>query len=54
MTLAIPREKRETLLKLISAGNYQRTACRAAGVSEWAFYDWKKRGEAAQMFSLKF
>ena len=47
VSLVIPREKRETLLKLISAGNYQRTACRAAGVSEWAFYDWKKRGEAA-------
>jgi hypothetical protein len=45
--LLISREKRERVLKLISAGNYQNAACRAAGISEWAFYDWKKRGEAA-------
>ena len=46
--LLLPKEKRETLLKLISAGNYQRTACRAAGVSEWTFHDWKKKGDQAR------
>ena len=47
--LILPKEKkREMLLKLISAGNYQRTACRAAGVSEWTFHDWKKKGEQAR------
>ncbi len=46
--LQLPKEKRETLLKLISAGNYQRTACRAAGVSEWTFHDWKKKGDQAR------
>ena len=48
VSLYLPKEKRETLLKLISAGNYQRTACRAAGVSEAAFYEWKRKGEAAR------
>jgi|GEM_PF-5209004 len=46
--LILPKEKREMLLKLISAGNYQRTACRAAGVSEWTFNDWRKKGEQAR------
>ena len=46
--LLIPKQKRENLLKLIAAGNYQRTACRAAGISEWTFHEWKKRGEAAR------
>jgi len=46
--LYIPKEKREMLLKLISAGNYQRTACRAAGVSEWTFNDWRQKGEQAR------
>jgi len=45
--LSIGRDKREKVLKLISAGNYQRTACRASGISEWSFYEWKKRGDAA-------
>ena len=44
----VPREKRETLIKLISAGNYQRTACRAAGISEAQFYKWKREGEQAR------
>ena len=48
ISLYLPKEKRETLLKLISAGNYQRTACRAAGVSEATFYEWKRKGEAAR------
>ena len=48
ITLYVPREKRETLLKLISAGNYQRTACRAAGISEAQFYTWKRKGEEAR------
>lgn len=46
--LYISKDKREMLLKLISAGNYQRTACRAAGVSEWTFNDWRKKGEQAR------
>ena len=46
--LLLPKEKRETLLKLISAGNYQRTACRVAGISNWAFHDWKNKGERAR------
>jgi len=46
--LYISKEKREMLLKLISAGNYQRTACRAAGVSEWTFNDWRQKGEQAR------
>jgi len=48
ISLYVPREKRETLLKLISAGNYQRTACRAAGISEAQFYKWKREGEEAR------
>ncbi len=46
--MRIPQKKRDTLLKLISAGNYQRTACRVAGISEWAFWDWTKKGEQAR------
>ena len=48
ISLYVPREKRETLIKLISAGNYQRTACRAAGISEAQFYKWKREGEQAR------
>ena len=48
ISLYVPREKRETLLKLVSAGNYQRTACRAAGISEAQFYKWKREGEEAR------
>ena len=46
--MRVPQHKREKCLKLISAGNYQRTACRVAGISNWAFHDWKKKGEAAR------
>tara|TARA_B100001250_G_scaffold151566_2_gene130024 strand:+ start:26664 stop:27293 length:630 start_codon:yes stop_codon:yes gene_type:complete len=46
--LLIPKEKRENVLKLIAAGNYQRTACRAAGISEWTFNEWRKKGEQAR------
>ena len=33
---------------MIAAGNYQRTACRAAGISEWTFNEWRKKGEQAR------
>ena len=33
---------------MIAAGNYQRTAGRAAGISEWTFNEWRKKGEQAR------
>jgi hypothetical protein len=46
--IRVPPHKREKLLKLISAGNYQRTACRVAGISNWTFHDWKNKGDQAR------
>lgn len=46
--MRVPPQKREKLLKLISAGNYQQTACRVAGISNWTFHDWRNKGEAAR------
>jgi len=46
--MRVPPHKREKCLKLISAGNYQQTACRVAGISNWAFHDWKKKGDQAR------
>ena len=37
-------EKRNLILELVRAGNYYVTACRAAGISERAFYKWKRLG----------
>ena len=46
--MRVPPQKREKLLKLVAAGNYMQTACRVAGISNWALHDWKKKGEAAR------
>mgnify|MGYP003646666198 CR=1 FL=1 len=46
--MRVPPQAREKLLKLIAAGNYQQTACRVAGISNYTLYDWKKKGEAAR------
>jgi hypothetical protein len=46
--MRVPQKKRDTFLKLISAGNYQQTACRVAGISEWTFWDWTKKGKRAR------
>ena len=37
---------KNTILDLIRKGNYVKTACIAAGVSERVFYEWQKRAEA--------
>jgi len=36
---------RGTIVKYIKNGNYIKTACLAAGISERAYYDWVARGE---------
>src|SRR5262249_32649714 len=41
-------EKTKKLCKLISAAGTIRTACEAAGVSESAFNDWIRRGDAGE------
>ena len=46
--MRVPQHKRDKCLKLISAGNYQQTACRVAGISNWAFHDWKNKGDQAR------
>lgn len=43
-TKLTPRIKK-TLVKAISDGNYVKTACIHAGISEAVYYKWKKRGE---------
>ena len=36
---------RDTILELIANGNYIKTACMAAGISEVTYYDWIKKAE---------
>lgn len=35
---------KDIILRYISNGNYIRTACLAAGISEHTFYNWERRG----------
>jgi len=46
--IKLSEKKRKRLLQLIAAGNYQQTAYRAAGISQFTFYDWRKKGYAAR------
>jgi len=44
-TLLLDDNVRNTILDLIGKGNYIKTACMAAGVSEHVYYDWVNRAE---------
>lgn len=41
------RTTRETIIKLVAAGNYRSAAYSAAGVSKWCYYHWIKQGTVA-------
>lgn len=38
---------RETIIKLVAAGNYRKSAYEAAGVSKYSYYQWTKLGAIA-------
>lgn len=46
--IRVPKQRRERMIKLIAAGNYQSTAFQAAGIARYTFYDWRKKGYAAR------
>jgi len=41
----LTKELQEQICRLISAGNYIKTACQASGISEQTYNNWKKWGE---------
>jgi len=40
------KENRMTILKFIRKGNYESTACQAAGISPQTLYNWKKEADS--------
>lgn len=42
------KETQARICELIKAGNYFAVAAQAAGITEQTFYNWKRRGEAAE------
>ena len=45
MKTKLTPELQKKLIKCIRAGSYIVVACRAVGISEFAFYDWIKKGK---------
>ena len=45
MKTKLTPELQKKLIKYIRAGSYIVVACRAVGISEFAFYDWIKKGK---------
>lgn len=46
--LKLTAQCRNKIIKLVEEGNYAKTVCQAVGISEKTFYDYIKRGEAAE------
>lgn len=47
-------DKMAVLLAAIADGNYRETACKLAGISKAAFYNWLKRAEAGEEGAIVF
>ncbi|MCK5018131.1 MAG: hypothetical protein KAS32_13825 [Candidatus Peribacteraceae bacterium] len=46
--LKLTAQCRNKIIKLVEDGNYAKTVCQAVGICEKTFYDYIKRGEAAE------